>query len=137
MAEEITALHPVDRQILEILQVQGRITNVQLAEMVGLWMRDVAAAGGHLVVLAGTTTTSRVIVLQPPEPADMRDGPIEDWSIGRLDLPDIVDARWRTAGQLAEHGGLVYIARGSPGGLYVVDVRDPQAPRLAGALRFP
>lgn len=36
MAEEITALHPVDRQILEILQGQGRITNVQLAEMVGL-----------------------------------------------------------------------------------------------------
>lgn len=36
MAAEITALHPVDRQILDILQGQGRITNVQLAEMVGL-----------------------------------------------------------------------------------------------------
>ncbi|RPJ56722.1 MAG: Lrp/AsnC family transcriptional regulator, partial [Dehalococcoidia bacterium] len=36
MAAEIMALHPIDRQILEILQVQGRITNVQLAEMVGL-----------------------------------------------------------------------------------------------------
>ncbi len=29
-------LHPVDRQILEELQEQGRITNVQLAEKVGL-----------------------------------------------------------------------------------------------------
>jgi Lrp/AsnC family leucine-responsive transcriptional regulator len=29
-------LHPVDRQILEVLQKQGRITNVQLAETVGL-----------------------------------------------------------------------------------------------------
>jgi len=29
-------MHPVDRQILEILQEQGRIPNVQLAERVGL-----------------------------------------------------------------------------------------------------
>lgn len=126
-----------DGRLLLAIDVRTPDRPALLAEMVGLWMRDVAVAGGHLVVLAGTTTTSRVIILQPPEPADMRDGPIEDWSIGRLDLPDIVDTRWRTAGQLAEHGGLVCIARGSPGGLYVVDVRDPQAPRLAGALRFP
>jgi Lrp/AsnC family leucine-responsive transcriptional regulator len=29
-------MHPVDRQIVEILQAQGRISNVQLAERVGL-----------------------------------------------------------------------------------------------------
>ncbi len=36
MAAEVVDMHPVDRQILEILQEQGRIPNVQLAERVGL-----------------------------------------------------------------------------------------------------
>ena len=36
MAAEVVELHPVDRQIVEILQEQGRIPNVQLAERVGL-----------------------------------------------------------------------------------------------------
>lgn len=36
MAAEAIDLHPVDRQIVEILQEQGRIPNVQLAERVGL-----------------------------------------------------------------------------------------------------
>lgn len=36
MAPEPVEMHPVDRQILEILQEQGRIPNVQLAERVGL-----------------------------------------------------------------------------------------------------
>ena len=36
MAAEVVEMHPVDRQIVEILQEQGRISNVQLAERVGL-----------------------------------------------------------------------------------------------------
>ncbi len=36
MAAEVVEMHPVDRQIVEILQEQGRIPNVQLAERVGL-----------------------------------------------------------------------------------------------------
>ena len=36
MAVKVVTLHPVDKQILEILQDQGRIPNVQLAEKVGL-----------------------------------------------------------------------------------------------------
>lgn len=36
MAAQPVEIHPVDRQILEILQKQGRIPNVQLAERVGL-----------------------------------------------------------------------------------------------------
>jgi Lrp/AsnC family leucine-responsive transcriptional regulator len=36
MASENNGLHPVDRRILEILQMQGRIPNVQLAAEVGL-----------------------------------------------------------------------------------------------------
>jgi len=36
MAAENGSLHPVDTRILEILQTQGRISNVQLAAEVGL-----------------------------------------------------------------------------------------------------
>ena len=36
MAAEVVEMHPVDRQIVEILQEQGRISNVHLAERVGL-----------------------------------------------------------------------------------------------------
>ena len=36
MAGEAFEMHPVDRRIVEILQEQGRIPNVQLAERVGL-----------------------------------------------------------------------------------------------------
>ena len=36
LAAEVIELHPVDRQIVKILQEQGRIPNVQLAERVGL-----------------------------------------------------------------------------------------------------
>lgn len=36
MAAQPVEIHPVDRQILDILQRQGRITNVQLAERVGM-----------------------------------------------------------------------------------------------------
>jgi Lrp/AsnC family leucine-responsive transcriptional regulator len=36
LAAEVVEMHPVDRQIVEILQEQGRISNVQLAERVGL-----------------------------------------------------------------------------------------------------
>jgi Lrp/AsnC family leucine-responsive transcriptional regulator len=36
LAAEVVEMHPVDRQIVEILQEQGRISNVHLAERVGL-----------------------------------------------------------------------------------------------------
>jgi len=36
LAAEVVEMHPVDRQIVEILQEQGRIPNVQLADRVGL-----------------------------------------------------------------------------------------------------
>ena len=36
MVAEVVEMHPVDRQIVEILQEQGRIPNVQLADRVGL-----------------------------------------------------------------------------------------------------
>lgn len=36
MAAQAVEIHPVDRQILDILQKQGRIPNVQLAERVGM-----------------------------------------------------------------------------------------------------
>jgi len=36
LAAEVVEMHPVDRQIVEVLQEQGRISNVHLAERVGL-----------------------------------------------------------------------------------------------------
>ncbi|MFN2114474.1 MAG: LVIVD repeat-containing protein [Anaerolineae bacterium] len=93
----------------------------------------IESSGEYLYVLGEIDEPHRFQVTEPLDLGTVPGSDVDATIVGELTLPEpVVLEPWDDA--LAVSDGYAFVARADSGGLYVIDARDPAAPRVVGAL---
>lgn len=124
--DTLTTLHALDVSLPEAPEWLGHL---HLAE----GALAVTVSSDHPVVLATSDVAGRaeIVVLAPIASAEPGSPPTTPGIVGRVELPHEPAACYDI---MAADGGLVFVVDAYAQDLYVVDVTEPAAPRLAGRL---